>query len=182
MGAAAVSIDGGSVHHNVNASGTSGAVSVTGATVGNNVVITSGAGAVVVSNNTVTNNVSVTDNAPASPQQLRLKGTGTYVQLTPTSLNIGNQPVGTKSLAKTITLSNKGAVAVTMTGISVTGTNASDFAQTHTCGTTVTSGASCFIKVTFTPSATGTRTAQLAISDNGGGSPQKASLSGTGTP
>jgi len=130
----------------------------------------------------LTGSVSVTDNAPASPQQLRLKGTGTYVQLTPTSLNIGNQPVGTKSLAKTITLSNKGAVAVTMTGISVTGTNASDFAQTHTCGTTVTSGASCFIKVTFTPSATGTRTAQLAISDNGGGSPQKASLSGTGTP
>ena len=64
VGAAAVSIDGGSVHHNVSASGTSGAVSVTGATVGNNVVVSNGAGAVVVSGNTVTNNVSVTNNAP----------------------------------------------------------------------------------------------------------------------
>jgi hypothetical protein len=35
--------------------------------------------------------------------------------------------------------------------------------------------------VTFTPSAAGTRSASLLISDDGGGSPQLVSLSGTGS-
>jgi hypothetical protein len=131
---------------------------------------------------TLTGSVSVTDNAPKSPQQVTLTGTGTSVQLTPVSVNFGNQPVGTTSLAKRITLINEGSVTVNITGISLTGTNASDFAQTNTCGTSVASGASCFIKVTFTPSATGKRTAQVLVSDDGGGSPQKTGLTGNGTP
>jgi len=130
---------------------------------------------------TLTGAVSVTDNAPGSPQKVTLQGTGTYVQLSPTSLNFGNQPVGTKSLAQKITLSNKGSVAVSISSISVTGTNAADFAQTNTCGTSVAAGASCFITVTFKPSAAGSRSAAVSFSDNGGGSPQKVSLSGTGT-
>jgi HYDIN/CFA65/VesB family protein len=130
---------------------------------------------------TLTGSVSVIDNAPGSPQKVTLRGTGTYIQLTPTSVNFGNQPVGTKSLPKTITLSNKGSVAVSISGISITGTNVSDFAPTNTCGTSVAAGASCFIKVTFTPSATGKRTAQVSVSDDGGGSPQKVTVNGTGT-
>ena len=57
---------------------------------------------------TLTGSVSVNDNAPGNPQKVTLKGTGTYIQLTPTSVNFGNQPVGAKSLPKTITLTNKG--------------------------------------------------------------------------
>jgi hypothetical protein len=125
--------------------------------------------------------VSITDNAPNTPQKISLTGTGTYIQLTPTSENFGTHPVNTKSLPKTITLTNKGSVAVSISGISITGTNAADFAQTHTCGTSVAAGASCFIKATFKPLAKGKRTAQVSISDNGGGSPQKVALSGTGT-
>jgi hypothetical protein len=125
--------------------------------------------------------VSVTDNAPGSPQKVGLKGTGTYIQLTPTSLNFGNQPVGTRSLAKTITLTNKGNSTVTITGISITGTDARDFAETNTCGKSVASGASCFIKVTFKPLVKGKRTADVSVYDNGGGSPQQAMLNGTGT-
>lgn len=125
--------------------------------------------------------VSITDNAPLSPQKVTLKGTGTAVQLTPPNLNFGNQPVGTTSLAQTITLSDKSHATLTITAISITGADAADFHQTHTCGTSVASGASCFIKVTFKPSATGSRTAAVSISDNGGGSPQKVNLTGTGT-
>jgi hypothetical protein len=126
--------------------------------------------------------VSVSDNAPGSPQGVTLNGTGTYIQLKPASLNFGTQPVGTTSLAKKITLTNKGDVTVNITDISITGTDAGDFAQTNTCGATVASGASCFFKVTFTPSAQGSRTARVSISDNGGGSPQLVDLSGKGTP
>jgi hypothetical protein len=130
----------------------------------------------------LTGSLTVTDNASNSPQKVTLTGTGTYIQLTPTSINFGNQPEGSTSLTKQITLTNAGAGAVTITGIAITGTDAGDFAQTHTCGTSVASGGRCFINVTFTPSITGARTAQVSISDNGGGSPQKVNLTGTGTP
>jgi Beta-propeller repeat/Abnormal spindle-like microcephaly-assoc'd, ASPM-SPD-2-Hydin len=130
----------------------------------------------------LTGSLTVTDNATNSPQKVTLTGTGTYIKLAPTSINFGNQPEGSKSLAKQITLTNAGATAVVITSIAITGTDAGDFAQTHTCGTSVASGASCFIKVTFTPSTTGARSAQVSISDNGGGSPQKVNLTGTGTP
>jgi trimeric autotransporter adhesin len=96
-------------------------------------------------------------------------------------LNFGNQPVGTKSLPQKITMSNKGSSAVSITSISITGTNAGDFAQTRTCGNSLASGASCFITITFKPLAKGKRTAVVSASDNGGGSPQTASLAGTGT-
>jgi len=129
----------------------------------------------------LTGSLSITDNAPLSPQKVGLRGTGTSVQLTPTSENFGNQPVDTTSLAKTITLSNKGHTTVNFTGITIIGLNSSDFSQTNTCGTSVASGASCFIKVKFSPSATGKRTAAVSVSDNGGGSPQKVSVLGTGT-
>jgi len=130
---------------------------------------------------TLTGSIAITDNALLSPQKITLNGTGTYIQLAPTSLNFGNQPVGTKSLPKKITLSNKGSVAVSISDISVVGTNSSDFAETNTCGSSLAAGASCFITVTFTPSAKGPRSASMAVSDNGGGSPQKVTLQGTGT-
>jgi hypothetical protein len=105
--------------------------------------------------------VSVTDNAPGSPQKVPLTGTGTYVQLVPTKLNFGNQPVGTRSLAKRITLTNKGSVTLNISGIAITGAAAGDFAETNTCGKSVASGASCFIKVTFKPLVKGKRTADV---------------------
>ena len=125
--------------------------------------------------------LSITDNAPLSPQTVSLIGTGTYVEFNPSTFNFGNQPVGTKSLPKKITLSNKGSVAVSITKISLIGANAGNFAETNTCGNSVAAGASCFITVTFTPSAAGKRTANVSVIDNGGGSPQTVSLTGTGT-
>jgi hypothetical protein len=97
--------------------------------------------------------------------------------LTPTGVNFGNQAVGTKSLTKYITLSNKGSVAVSITSM---GTNLGDFAESNNCGTSVAAGAKCTIAVTFTPSVTGARSAILSINDNGGGSPQQVRLNGTG--
>jgi Bacterial Ig-like domain (group 3)/Abnormal spindle-like microcephaly-assoc'd, ASPM-SPD-2-Hydin len=129
----------------------------------------------------LTGSITITDNAPGGTQAISLKGTATAVELTPSALNFGDQPTGTASLAKTITLTNQSHVTVDITGISIVGTDPGDFSQTHTCGKTVASGASCFIKVVFKPTATGARAAAVSVSDNGGGSPQKISLSGTGT-
>ncbi len=131
--------------------------------------------------------VSITDNASGSPQSVSLSGTGVQpapgVNLSPTSLSFGNQNVGTTSAAQTVTLTNNGTSALTITSIGVTGTNAADFAQTNTCPlspSTLAAGANCTISVTFTPTATGTRTASLSVADNASGSPQTVALSGTG--
>ncbi len=126
--------------------------------------------------------VLIADNAPPpSPQVLSLAGTGTVVKLVPTSLAFGNQTVGTTSASKKVNMTNVGASSITLSAISLTGTDPGDFSETHTCGATLAAGASCEISVTFHPSATGARTASVSISDNGGGSPQNVLLSGTGT-
>lgn len=125
--------------------------------------------------------ITITDSAGNSPQRITLSGTGTAVKFAPARLAFGIQPVGTTSLAESFALTNQGHAAVAFTGISITGANPGDFSQTNTCGTSVASGASCFVHVTFTPSATGARSAAVSFSDNGGGSPQTVPVTGTGT-
>jgi hypothetical protein len=100
--------------------------------------------------------------------------------LSSTSLNFGNQLVGTTSAPSKVTLSNPSGPALTISSIAVTGTNATDFSQTNTCGTGLADGASCTITVTFKPAQSGPRTASVTITDNAAGSPQTISLSGTG--
>ncbi|HYX53487.1 MAG TPA: choice-of-anchor D domain-containing protein [Candidatus Limnocylindrales bacterium] len=96
--------------------------------------------------------------------------------LSPTSVSFASQMVGTRSTAQTITLTNTGGAALSISGINVTG----DFSQTTTCGTSLAAGASCSIQVTFAPTATGSRTGTISVTDNAAGSPHSASLSGTG--
>src|SRR5207253_2845911 len=124
--------------------------------------------------------LSISDNAAGSPQKVTLSAIGTTAKLSPTSLSFGTVAIGTTSAAKTVTLTNVGTTTLTITGIAITGTNAGDFAQTHTCGISLAAGASCSISVTFKPTSSGTRTAALSITDNAAGSPQKVALSGIG--
>jgi hypothetical protein len=86
------------------------------------------------------------------------------------------------STAQTVTLTNTGNAALSITGMAVAGSNAEDFGDpADTCGSSVAAGGNCTIGVTFTPSVAGLRTATLSITDNASGSPQAVSLSGTGT-
>jgi hypothetical protein len=101
--------------------------------------------------------------------------------LSATNVSFGTQSVDASSAAQTVTLSNTGKATLTINSIAVTGTNASDFAQTNTCGSSVAAAANCTIAVIFTPSAVGSRTATLSITDNASGSPQTVALSGSGT-
>src|SRR5207247_1140971 len=118
-------------------------------------------------------------------QKLALSGaaaiSGPNATLSPTSLTFSTQAIGTTSAAKNVTLKNTGTAILTISSIAITGTNAGNFAQTHTCGSSLAAGASCGISVTFRPTARGTRTAAVSISDNAAGSPQKVTLSGIGT-
>jgi hypothetical protein len=77
-----------------------------------------------------------------------------------------------------VTLTNVSATAISIAGIVITGTNAGAFAQTHSCGSSLGPGATCSISITFKPTASGTRTATLSVSDNAAGSPQTVTLNG----
>src|SRR2546425_430157 len=98
----------------------------------------------------------------------------------PASLALGSQALGTTSAPQAVTLTNPGTATLTITSITITGTNSRDFAQTNTCGSSLNANASCTIAVNFTPAAAATRSAQVSISDNAIGSPQNVSLTGTG--
>ncbi len=129
--------------------------------------------------------ISVADNAAGSPQTAAVSGTGVApaapeAVLSPTSLTFANQTTGTTSPAQTVTLSNPGIAPLTITGISLTGTNPSDFAQTNTCGSSLAAAASCTISVTFTPASAASFSAAISVADNAAGSPQTSALSATG--
>src|SRR5207244_12157039 len=97
--------------------------------------------------------------------------------------NFCNQAVNTTGAPQTVTLTTSGSAALTISSISITGTNSGDFAQTNNCPlspSTLAASTSCTINVTFTPTATGARSGTLSVADNAAGSPQTASLSGTG--
>ena len=106
---------------------------------------------------------------------------GSNVSLLPTGLNFGSQQVGTSGAPMSVTLGNEGEIALTVQSITISGPNSGDFSQTNTCGNSVPPLENCAVTVTFTPLASGQRSAQVSIKDNGGGSPQLVSLRGTGT-
>jgi YVTN family beta-propeller protein len=118
------------------------------------------------------NNVTVIDGAGKAPG----------LTLTPSSLSFPLlRTVGTTSLAHTVKLTNVGSADLDITGITLTGRNSGDFAQSNNCTPTVAVGASCLITVTFTPTAQGVRTASVSITDSATGNPQSVPLTGRGT-
>ncbi|MFI5112212.1 MAG: choice-of-anchor D domain-containing protein [Terriglobales bacterium] len=126
--------------------------------------------------------LSVVDNAPGSPQTVALSATVINPQatLSASSLSFGTQKVNTSSAAKAVRLKNTGATALAITSIGITGKNPLDFMQTNDCPDSLAANASCTISVTFKPTAKGSRSGSVVITDNARNGPQKMSLSGTG--
>jgi len=78
-------------------------------------------------------------------------------------------------LAKTVTLTNNQAVALTITSVTASGAYISS-----SCPASLAAQSSCVISITFTPPVLGSNTGTLTVVDNAGNSPQTASLSGSG--
>jgi hypothetical protein len=106
------------------------------------------------------------------------------ISVFPNSVAFGNEAVGKKSKKHTITIGNPSGTPIGITGITITGADSGDFAETNTCPVspaTLAAGATCQITGTFTPVATGKRKATIEVSDTVPGSPQSITLMGTGT-
>jgi hypothetical protein len=128
--------------------------------------------------------VTFTDNASNPSQSLALSGTGVSaaspaISLTPASLSFASQNVNTTSTAQSITVKNTGSATLNLGGLTLSGTNASVFKVVNGCGATLAAGASCAVQVQFSPTATGTMTASLALASNASNSPGTISITGT---
>ena len=86
--------------------------------------------------------------------------------------------MGNTSAAKTVTLTNNQAVALSINGIAASG---SFVVASNTCGTSVLAGKNCTVGVTFSPSAVGSATGTLTFNDSAIPGLQTVSLSGTGS-
>jgi dienelactone hydrolase len=121
---------------------------------------------------------SVTDTTKTSTAAITLSA-GT-VQIVPYALNFGAVVVNSKSSPRSVTLTNTGTAALSITGITITGTNSGDFSQTNTCNSSVSAGMTCDITAIFAPKVRGLVGASISIADSSTDSPQQVNLSGTG--
>jgi hypothetical protein len=109
---------------------------------------------------------------------------GPVVALSQASVSFPSEPVGTTSSAQPALIKSTGSTALTISNITITGTNSGDFAETNTCPvapSTLAIGSSCTVSFTFKPSTAGDESAQANLFDNSTtGSPQVIVLQGTG--
>jgi hypothetical protein len=100
------------------------------------------------------------------------------VSFSPTTpLLFPRQLVGTVSTAQTVTLTNSGATALSITSKSVTG----PFQLSTSCGGSVAPAASCDLTVSFQPSVAGAATGLVSLHDSASSKPQVIELNGMGT-
>lgn len=130
--------------------------------------------------------VQIGDDAPGSPQSVPVTGVGqtpTKVLDLPPAVAMPVTNIGS-TVSQYIYINNVGTATVTITSSTITGTNAGDFAVSQDyCtggGSLLSPNGYCYYQVSFTPTAAGTRTATLTITDDAVGSPQSISLTGFG--
>ena len=131
--------------------------------------------------------LTIPDNAPGSSPQVTLTGTvGTpAVSFSPASVGFGTVGVGVSSAPETVTVTNSGSSALSVSSLALGGTNPLQFAITGgTCGSgsvslTLAPGASCTVQITFDPTVAGPMAAELVVTDDASSSPQSVELTGT---
>ncbi|MGA8067220.1 MAG: choice-of-anchor D domain-containing protein, partial [Terriglobales bacterium] len=100
------------------------------------------------------------------------------ISVSPLSIEFASRTVGTTSPASTVLVTNDQATTLSITSVTMGGTDPGDFPYKSACKTTLLPGADCTISITFKPSVAGSRTASLMISDSVG--TQTISISGVG--
>jgi 6-phosphogluconolactonase (cycloisomerase 2 family) len=135
--------------------------------------------------------VSITDDAPGSPQSVQLSGTGIGppvarpgVALAPSGVSFPATTLGSTTGSETITVTSAGTAALHIAKIDLTGANPGDFGMVDSCAPPATYAvhATCTLSLNFTPSAAGTRTATITITDDAPNSPQSIGVTGSANP
>lgn len=130
----------------------------------------------------VTGSLELASNAATPLVSVALRGTGAAapmpaVSVAPAALSFGTVTIGTPSAARTLRLTNSGTAALQLAGLA---SSSSQFALSHDCTPSLAAGASCLLRVVFTPTGT-TASAMLRIDSNAQGSPLNIALTGSGS-
>lgn len=117
---------------------------------------------------------------PAPPPPPPAPASAPAVTLTPASLTYGARDTGTTSPAQTVTVANTGNAPLF---INSARTASLDFTQVddQCSGVTIAAGGTCTMAIVFHPILAGTRSAAFVLTDNAPTSPQRVTLTGTGT-
>jgi hypothetical protein len=94
-----------------------------------------------------------------------------------TPLAFPAQLINTTSAPVDLTLTNGGAVDLSMSSVKVSG----EFQASDTCGRTVPAGESCTISAVFRPRSPGAHTGLITLIDSASSKPQEVELTGSGT-
>lgn len=130
--------------------------------------------------------LELASNDPDTPTlQIPLSGTGEEdqtpdISVSPTTLPFGDVEIGSSADLTTV-ITNNGVGDLSISDISISGANASDYSTAHSC-TTIAAGNSCSVTVTLAPTVEGARSATLTItSDDPDTASVDVALSGSGT-
>ncbi len=85
--------------------------------------------------------------------------------------------MGTEPQPQTVTLTNSGKAALTLSSITTKG----EFGLSSTCGKSVSPGSSCDLNISFLPKTLGKKFGTVSIVDSASTRPQVIELSGSGT-
>ena len=98
------------------------------------------------------------------------------------SVDFGETPVG-GAATRQVTLTNLGTSgdpSISVSGVSLSGTNAADFTEDFGSSVNLAPGQSVTLTLTFTPAAEGTRAGSLSVTHTGVNSPLSLALTGSG--
>ncbi|HXJ17542.1 MAG TPA: choice-of-anchor D domain-containing protein [Candidatus Polarisedimenticolia bacterium] len=129
---------------------------------------------------TASGTVSITSNAPGSPLNISLSGSGTTTQaqltISPTSVAFSSVNVGSNA-TQSVTLTNTGNASLNITAATIAG---SGYSMSLAAPLTINAGQNTTFTVTFAPASAGSVSGSITITSNAPGSPATISLGGTG--
>jgi Tol biopolymer transport system component len=156
------------------------------------VMNTDGTGNTKITNNNVADwDPSFSPAQSVSAPEINIKGNDTDIvnsDTTPSSsdhTDFGSTPIDGSTITRTFTIENKGTANLLLNGnpiVQITGTGASDFSVTLLPSSTISAGESTTFQIKFDPSASGARTATVAIPNNDSDeNPYTFTIQGTGS-
>ena len=132
------------------------------------------------SSGVINGSIAFSDTNAVSQQIFDAKGTSALpISFAPTSLTFPAQTVATTSAAQTVTLTNNLGVALIPT-IASSGEFSAVPGGATPCGASLAAHANCTLNITFAPSAVGTRSSAITVTDLASPGVQAFSVKGTG--
>ncbi len=128
-----------------------------------------------------TGTLTVNDSFAGSPQLVTLSGVGSNIAVSQDALYPGldfpETNINTKSSPISVTLTNKGSSAITLSNLQMVG----DFTEANKCKGTIPVGGKCVIQLTFAPTQTDLRYGALIIYSSDPASPHTVRMYGEST-